>query len=561
MDHLESIGPVGDELEDLQIFKDMVRWPNPFAGSSARTFALDQARLPFHVTAAVVGITGGPVLPTARAVSVASALLVILLVFLLGRELFDERVGLLAAACQAFSIYDIGFSRFGFTTSSSLFVAGFLLSLLCWHRAITTRQLRWCWLTGIAIGLSMAAKLFGVFTLFLVACWVFLWPRERVVRRWSLWPRTPSVRRLLRGNLIILCNFAGLACFTLPPRVELVVFLFTTVLAVMLHWTLIRRARGRIGRESAGSIGLVLATCVVIYFFVGSPEHLDVQRIAQMLQWIPRWHNAPFPAAPFTHTTLWDFVTILLVRLNIPFNLLWLAALGANVACRRNRSHRLLLLAFGIPFAILSLSRWKVTWYLLMVFPICYLMIAALIVRMAETLRRRHAWLRAAAVAGLLASAGWYGRQLVVLHPYEEIDGYRLGRTFIGWSAPSFVTFEGIPAIAAWMDAHLPYAAEVACIPILHPVYNKYAFRHLLRYRRNPWILYRAAPSLQNALGAPYILTSLFSAELAEPLEAAGYRPVQTFWLKGLAYGTLYATAEAAKTLGGHEQEQPSGRR
>ncbi len=472
-DRLETIGLVGDELEDMQLFRNLAKAPNPFMGAFAKTDALDQARLPFYLTLGAMRATQGGALPTARAVSMVSALLAIVLVFLLGRELFDAETGLVAAGCQAFSIYDIGFSRFGFTTSSSLFVAGFLLSLICWHRAITTRQLRWCWLTGIVIGLSMAAKLFGLFSLFILACWVWLWPRERVVRRWSLWPRTPTVRRLLRGNLLILCNFAGLACFTLPPRFELAVFLLTTVLAVMLHWMLIRRERGRLSRESAASIGLVLATCAVIYFFIGSPTHLDVQRLGEMFSWVPRWHNASH-----VHTTLWDFIIILFVRLNAPFNILWVIALAATWRRRQHRSHQLLLLAVGIPFLILSLSRWKVTWYLMMVFPICYVMIAAWLVRAAKAFRARPVWVQAAAITGLIASMGWYGQQMVSLHPYEEIDGYRLGRAFIGWHQPAFVTFEGIPAMVAWLDAHLPPAAEVACIPILHPVYNEYAFQH-----------------------------------------------------------------------------------
>jgi len=542
-DQLGSIGLIGDELEDLEIFRDMAQWPNPFAGASARIFALDQARLPFHVTAGVMELAGTPVLPTARAVSVASALLVILLVFFLGRACFDERVGLLAAACQAISIYDIGFSRFGFTTSSSLFVAGYLLSLWCWYRAVTTRQLAWCWSAGIAIGLSMAAKLFGLFTILIVGWWLLGHQSHGADGRLSIEPKSPVARTLLTCNLLILLSFTGLATGRIAPAWKLGLFTAIVVPMVAVHVRCLLREKGTLEQESAAAVGAIIVSLALIYFFLGSPDHLDVQRIGQTFEWLPRWNNASF-----THTTPWDFIVILLVRLNFPFNILWLASLIYLLPRRNTTACRLLLVAFAVPFLIVTVSRWKVTWYLMMVFPICYLMIAAAVVRGVSAMWKRP-FARAAALAGLLGSSVWYGQQLTSLHPYEEIDGYRLGHAFIGWHQPAFVTFEGIPAIAAWMDAHLPYAAEVACIPILHPVYNEYAFQHLLRYRRNPWILYRAAPSLDEALGAPFVLTSLFSVELTEPLVSAGYQPIKTFWLKDLAYGVLYANPQGAEQL------------
>ena len=541
---LQSVGMVGDELEDLSILSEIVESPNPFASRPGEVAALDQARLPFYLTALACWLRGGGGLRLARYVSVLFALLVLVVVFLLGRELFDARVGLIASGLQAVSIYDIGFSRLAITSSSSLFVALFLISLLLFYKAFTTRRLCWYWLTGVTIGLSIGAKLFGVFTLVIVGLWMFLWSAAGGKRLWHLVPRTVGVRRLLLGNGACLVVFGLLLFFNLGAGIELALFLLTAFATIVLHAVIIPGERGSLTDETQGVAVLGIVTLAVIYFFISSPVHLNARHLLAAFDVFPQWHQGAY-----ADTAIWDYVSILLVRLNVPFNLLWVGALAYAVAYRRRPQHKLLLLAFGIPFVVLSLFRFKVTWYLMMVFPVGYLMISVLMRQGWRLAKQRGPMVRRLVVGVATALTAWYVVQMASIYPYYEIDGYRLGRSFIGWSKPAFVSFEGLPAAVDWMDHHLPDGSQVACLIIDLPRYNRYAHYHVEWYQRNPAITYHLAQSLEEAVGVPFVATSLYSSNFVQELESYGYRRVKTFWLLDLEYGRLHALPDYAEKI------------
>jgi len=535
---------VGDELEDLSILSEIVVSPNPFASRPGEVVAPDQARLPFYLTALAYRLRGGGGLRLARYVSVLCALLVLVVVFLLGRELFDARVGLIASGLQAVSIYDVGFSRLAVTSSSSLFVALFLISLLLFYKATTTRRLRWYWLTGVAIGLSIGAKLFGVFTLVIVGLWMFLWPAAGGERRWRLNPQTARARQLLLGNGVCLVVFGLLLFFDLGEGIELALFLWTAIAVIILHAVIIPGERGSLADETPGVAVLGLVTLAAIYFFISSPIHLNARHLLAVFDVFPQWHQGGY-----ADTAIWDYIPILLVRLNVPFNVLWIGALAYAVAHRRGLQYRLLLLAFGIPLVVLSLFRFKITWYLMMVFPLCYLMVAVAVRQGWRLILQRGPMVRRLVVGVATALAAWYVVQMASLYPYYEIDGYRLGRAFIGWNKPAFVSFEGLPAAVDWMDNHLPDGSQVACLIIDLPRYNRYAHYHVEWYQRNPAITYRLAQSLEEAEGMPFVVTSLYSADFIQELESRGYRCVKTFRLLDLEYGALHAQPNYAEKI------------
>jgi len=533
---LASIGLIGDEFEDLVFLQEVASTPNPFSPlPHEKLLAWDQTLLPFYLTGIVYRLSGREGVHTARFVSVACALLALIALFALGTALFDARIGLIACALQAVSIYDIGFSRFGLTTSSSLFVAGFLLSLLILFKATQTGRLRWYWLAGIAIGVSMGAKLFGIFSLGITGVWLLSSSRTNS-HRCNPIPRTAEVRFLLAANVVCMLVFTVLALMpSQQSALKLPIYGTAVTVILLLHAAGLRRAQGTLDEERPAAVALVISTFAALYFFISSPSHLDIGRLLAVMNVFDKWHNPIYG-----NTTPWDFITVLFVRLNVPCNLLWVGALVHSMRRRRSPPHRVLLLAFGIPFVFLSLVEFKVTWYLMMVFPICYLMIAVLLVDGWRWLRGRRR-LRAMVVGTLALSSVWYGVQMASLHPYYEIDGYRLGRSFIGWNRPAFVTFERLPEAVAWIDAHLPDGAQVACVLIGAPKYNRYAYYHVRRAQRNQRISYHLAYSAQEASGAPYVFTSLYSGDAQTALESSGYRRIRTFWLKDIEYAALYA--------------------
>lgn len=561
---LQAINFVGDEPSDFAILHDLAETPNPFVPLVPESeFEHDQARLPFYLTVFAAAVTGRGGLRLARYMSVLFALVVLVIVFLIGRELFGTPAGLFAAAFQAVSIYDVGFSHFALTASSSLFVAVYLTSLFAFYRAIRTGKLQWLWLCGIAIGVSMGAKLFGVFTLLIVGTWFLTSYRKEpgnqgsgmgsgatgadgAVRTSSFDPVPGGTvsRRFLFVNAVCLSLFAVLAVLRFDPHLELLLFIVTAVGTITAHILLLIRERGSVKDKSPAALMLVLITLAAVYFFICSPFHLDFHRLLRVFEVFPRWHLDPFP-----RTMIWDFISVLLVRLSIPFNLLWLGALVVGLVQRGRAPYRFLLLAFGIPFILLTLFPFKSTGYLQMVFPVAYLMIAGLVVQGTGALRRAGPAVRVASIGLILVTLGWYVLHMHSLHPYYHIDGYQLGPAFVGPSKPSMVTFEELPAAMQWMNSHLPDGAEVACLLLETTRYNRLAYEYMLWYQTNDQITFRRVDTVTEAICSPFAVLSLYRLREADTLVSEGYVPVQTFWLKRLAYGKVFARPEQVSRL------------
>ncbi len=146
-----------------------------------------------------------------RSLSAAADILVIVLVFLIGRQLFDRRIGLLGALLYAAAALPIQLSHF-FTvdTFTNLFVAAAF-----WFaaRALTAHHWPDYILFGIALGLAMASKVsvFPFALILIAALGLRVWlsqpvndaqpagSRPQVAGQWWL---TPPVRQAVLGLIL-----------------------------------------------------------------------------------------------------------------------------------------------------------------------------------------------------------------------------------------------------------------------------------------------------------------------------------------------------------------------
>ncbi len=535
---LDQIPLVGDELEDLAIVDGMQRVPNPFAEGAAGRIALDQSRLPHQLTALTSWATGLPSLVIGRLLSVGGALLTLLVLAGWAREFFGTRVALLACALQAVSAYDIGFSHFAMTTSSSLFVALTVLALWCFSRAVTSREIRWVYAAGVAAGWSVAAKLLGVLTCLVLAGWLVV---EGLRHRAVLRPQRDLTRTWLRVQVTLLGSLGVVALVRFPPDVELTAWALLMAHAVGWHLWLFRRDEGRVEDEPGVLLAGLLLSVALVYFFAGSPAHLDIGRLAGILRWFPRWYDSGLIEA-----TPWAMPWVWFVRLNPPWNLLAIAALGAAARRRHEPVMRLLLLTVLVPLAAFSVSRWQLTWYPLMVLPATYLLIAVFVDRLWQGARRR----RVLVGAALVVAFAWQAIHLGRLHPLYELDGYRLGRSAVGLNRPAMLTTEGLPDIVAWLDQRAPAGSRMAILVWNRPAYSRYVVRHIQRYTRNPGVSYVAAETLEDALQSPIIVTSLYAESLEPLLTGHGYVPARTFRVRGIRYAVVYARPDLTDALG-----------
>jgi 4-amino-4-deoxy-L-arabinose transferase-like glycosyltransferase len=99
-------------------------------------------------------------------------------VYLLGRELFQPQVGLVAAALSAINLQLVIYSRVLMT--ETLFIFLVLAGMLGLERVRKTQRWSWAIVTGVILGLATLTRAnFGPFVLFAVV-WLFLHTRQQI---------------------------------------------------------------------------------------------------------------------------------------------------------------------------------------------------------------------------------------------------------------------------------------------------------------------------------------------------------------------------------------------
>lgn len=174
------VGISGDEIFNA-IDAAQIRWGNwPifFPGNMGRE------SLFFYLLAPALSLLGR----TVFALRLPAALLgagSVLLGYLLGRDLFQRRVGLLAAGLTAVSLWSLMQSRWGLRAVSLTFCTGLTLYLL--HRAVQHGRWRDWLLGGLAAGLTLytylPARLFPLVILFWLG-WLGWEQRGRIQAQW-----------------------------------------------------------------------------------------------------------------------------------------------------------------------------------------------------------------------------------------------------------------------------------------------------------------------------------------------------------------------------------------
>lgn len=181
-------------------------------------FIGDLTQLPslfFYYLAGWIALLGSNILAV-RLASASLGLLTVPLLYQLGRELFGQRVGLIAAFFLAVSRWDVNFSRFGMNgIAAPFFLVGALYFLA---RGLRTMRYRDFAIAGVAIGLGLNTYLaFNVAPIL-----IGLWLLHQVVRsRFALLQGEP-LRRIAVTVVAALLIFAPLGVFAVQHQAEFV---------------------------------------------------------------------------------------------------------------------------------------------------------------------------------------------------------------------------------------------------------------------------------------------------------------------------------------------------
>lgn len=450
---VQHVNTLWDEQTDLNIAAALVRDPLRGCGLDG-----SQTRLPMYVCAAAFAIFGES-LETARAVSAVLAGVAVVATWWLGRRLFGEAEGVLAALLLAASPYFASCSRFAMTEADAypaLFNTLALGVMLPAARRATGRSAA---AAAFSLALATGAKLFAIFLPAVMA--LLLW------RHREAFPRGVTVRSTASRTaaLGLLGLFAGAAAAAQMHYVAISIGLWgagAAATAAVIVWFC---CRGEAMRPAAWLM-LVCLLAGAVFCSLLPEQVLQPEVLRATARRLVKWdRTTPFSGAV---EALWLHASVLMVKSGWPIGVLSAAAVGWGLArSPRHPGAAAVAWTFALFFiAVLALPLRQV-FYLMSVFPVLMVLVAGFVVTTARRLVRRDrvacgVW--GAVVAGALAY-GVFG--LVDSYPDWSLYGYRdvgtqwLGRETRGYRNLVQTPNDGIIEALEWCRANVPRGKRV----------------------------------------------------------------------------------------------------
>ncbi|MFA5147302.1 MAG: glycosyltransferase family 39 protein [Candidatus Omnitrophota bacterium] len=478
--HLGAVEMIADEYRDIPAARAYAADPNPFIPGVQKNDDISQARMPYYITALSLRLSGDP-LSRARLPSAIFGVLAVLITYLIGRELYDVKTGILSALLLAISTYHIGFSRFSATTGESHDLFFFLLSLLLFFKGITGRETRPILFSGITTGLAIASKfsmalLIPVFFLYMLS--LFRGNCFKISRINKI------LLRITYLNLAVIISFAfisfnlyGHAPGGLSADRIFILFLSAVLFYLPLLFIAIFRTGRLFDENDALPIFFNMVLTCAAFTFIGSPVHLDPANLTGALRWFGEFgYNNSLETGPLYFL---NPIATIFLRMAPPFNLIFIPAFLYTVSRSRNGSDLLISMVFILYLAFLSSLKWFMSWYVMPLMPLALIMSSHFTVLWIEKLRRKTAY--PVALFLISVSIALQLPNLLRISPYYQIDGYRFGSRFIGLNKPSFLTTEGVKDAIAWLEKNIPDRSRVGFFINLRPI-NDHLAGYLFRW-------------------------------------------------------------------------------
>lgn len=469
---VQHVNTLWDEANDHVIALSLMERPLTGSGLDGT-----QARLPMYVTAGAYALTG-PSPRVARAVSIAMGALAIVLTFAAGRRWSGMAAGLLAAGLLSVAPYFLTFARTGFTEGDAFCPAVTLLMLLAFDRYLERRDTIRLVTFGAALGLALATKFYAVFFVPpLVLCDVV------DARRRSRQSSDAAIRVIPSGDVtgrdsrvwawagVSLAFLAAVAAQTGIGRVAVVLWAGVVVLlaAGPVDQYLLappeRRTSRLLTRWSPRRGWLVALPVAAIVCAAVCPAHLLNPEILRALA-----RSLVYPVEAEPMGRIIDparlYGGVILLKLGPLLGVLSIAALAWACAQRAGRPISVAAATVALYLAALLLLPIRQSFYLMSVYPLIVLILAAFVVHVAERLLARERAL-SAWIAISITGCVYLLWGTVRCYPEFGYFGYALvGRNWLSAESSGYrnlvqVTNDGTEDVMQWLQAHVPPGRRV----------------------------------------------------------------------------------------------------
>ncbi len=534
---VQHINPQWDETSDLHATRGLLE--NPLVGSGIDG---SQARLPMYVTAAIFALTG-PSLPVARMVAILFSAAAIVLTYVAGRAWFNRSAALVAAVLLAISPYYLGFGRYAFTEGDAFCPPAVLLTLLAYISYLRQRDTLRLLLLTAALALAAATKFYHLFFIppLMLCDYIELRAQDDKgdlpeTRRGMYGWATGAFMLQMLAMIVTQFDFGRLAlgCWGLGLLVLLIGY-FTIL-------------RGAMRGTHDGACWTTLTAWMVILPAAGAaclalfPEHvLHPETPRAMYRHL--FHRLNFlPMTPFIDPARL-YLGIILVKAGPPLGLTTLAALvWAWWRAPREPISRVLAGTVILYILFLTTQYLRQTFYLMSIYPLLILLLAAFVIWTYQNLRSRKllqsAWVAWSATGVIFLFWG-----TVSVYPEFGYYGYTIvGDRWMGAESRGYrnliqVTNDGTVDALDWCAAHVPPGRRVVSYLWDDRVLDDYVDAHPPAYelvRRLAWEYKDHGPPIDDA---DYLLLSMNNEVSYDDLPSADEfvrwfdpRPVHVVW-------------------------------
>ncbi|HOJ72373.1 MAG TPA: glycosyltransferase family 39 protein [Phycisphaerae bacterium] len=486
---VQHVNTLWDELNDHRVAVALL--DQPLRGSDIDA---TQARLPMYVTAGAYALTG-PSIRVARAVSIAMGAVAIVLTFVAGRRWFGTVAGLLAAGLLSIAPHFLTFARTALTEGDAFYPVAVLLALLAFDHYLRRRDSVRLGLFAVALGVALATKFYAIFLVPAFVLCDLLDVRRRAEAPAGQPPISVIDARRADGRVMRIWVFTALGLEGAAAVAAQIGFsrvaaiLWAAGLLTLIGGALpvaspaMRSAAAHLWKDSTApspadryglrgrarwsvvdgwlvALPLAVAVCWAI-----CPAHVLNPETARALV-----RSLVRPVPPEDMVRLIDparlYLGIILLKLGPLLGVLTLVALVWACVQRSHAGLTLLGTTCMVYLLLLLLLPIRQSFYLMGIYPLLALLLAALVVHVTGRLRGRErlasAWLALVATACLYLMWG-----MIWSYPEFGYYGYTLvGNTWLGAESRGYrnliqVTNDGTEDALRWLAEHVPPGRRV----------------------------------------------------------------------------------------------------
>jgi len=528
---------IGDELNDIRhINLDISDYRNFFSHIEDPA----QSRLSQLICIPIILLFRTNALFATRILSIVINSIYLFVFFRLLRLKLSFSRSIYGTVLASLSCYLFSFSIFNMSSSDNTYILFSTLALYLYlknHAKISNKlSIKNTAVLGIVIGLSTAAKLFGLTILVSVFIYDFwMHYKNKSTRTEIINTKLSSSRSSLKLGTL---NFSFLLIWVevnispLPSVLRFYLMVGASILYLIAGIYMYLHENSKETAKNFIEKWTLLITTALITTIIFSPIYFNINNILRMPQWLKSFSSE---STGIIHYKT-DIYLIILVKFGLVAGILLVIALmklyKTNKLKAVAKDYMLLIIVTIIQLVIFTFSEWLLAWYTLMIFPFLYIPLAYIWPENKILSKKVSSNLL---IPVLIFIPIFEQYRYIKIFPYGVTDGAQLGSRFTGINKPGFITFEVVPDVVKFLKTNRSTFDNVS----IYCTYNSEYVMDVINTELNEAGMHNTR--CVASLGSGEINYILARDRLGnDTVSAFHLKEIKVFWVNTNVYAVLY---------------------